>query len=109
MPDQNSKRGRINRILTVEPLQVGQRTIQPVARASGWYAADGETGRSAIGWVRLAPLNVVVQEPDGSQRRIPLTDPDTQVLRQMFRSMVLVAAACLTISAIVAVVRFIRS
>ncbi|MCX7706556.1 MAG: hypothetical protein N2204_00920 [Anaerolineae bacterium] len=105
MPDQNSKRSQINRILTAEPLQVGQRTVQPVARASGWYVAGGETGRGAFGWVRLAPLDVVVQESDGSQRRIPLTDPSAQVLRQAFRSMALVAAVCLAISAIVTVAR----
>ncbi len=109
MPDQNPKRIRISRILTGEPIQVGGRTIQPVARADGWYGvAAGETGAGAGGWVHLAPLDVLVQEADGSQHRLPITDPNGEALRKMFGVMLPVAGVCLAIMAIVAVARAMR-
>jgi len=92
---QMPKRQRIDRQLLGEPISVGDRTIQPVARMGGWYGSQyGPTGGGAGAWLRLSPVEVIVQESDGSERRVPVTDPTREAMRAIAQSGLIVAGLC---------------
>ena len=92
---------RIDRTLVGEPLVIGARTIQPVARLTGWCKAkDGASGVAGGGWVRLRPVEVIVREPDGSEQRVPVLDADRQAWQGILRSGLALAGVCLVLIAI---------
>jgi hypothetical protein len=71
---------------------IGGRTIQPVARVAGWY---GQTGGGAGAWLRIIPVEVIVRESDGTEYRVPVTDPMREAMRGIIFSALLVAGVCL--------------
>ncbi len=83
---------RIERRLVGEPIPVGERTIQPVARVTGWRGSkQGETGGGAGAWLRVTPVEVMVREGNGTEYRIPITDPTRETERRMVLAALLVA------------------
>ena len=86
---------RIKRRIAGHPITVRERTIQPVAQVAGWAASGGdETGGGAGAWLRVKPVEVVVREGDGTERRVPITEPTREAMRGMVLSALLVAAVC---------------
>jgi hypothetical protein len=77
------------------PIVVGERSVRPVARVSGWRAERRDpAGGGAGAWLRLAPVAVVVREPDGRERRLALADGTGDALRGLAAAALAVAAAC---------------
>jgi len=88
-------RSKIERRLIGDPIAVGKRTIQPVARVTGWCGSrEGETGGGAGAWLRVAPVEVVVREGDGTEYRVPITDPTHETVRRMVLATLLIAVLC---------------
>ncbi|MFQ5342438.1 MAG: hypothetical protein ACE5F6_12910 [Anaerolineae bacterium] len=86
---------RIKKRIAGQPIAVGGRTIQPVAQVAGWVGSGGsETGGGAGAWLRVTPIEVVVHETDGAERRVPITDPTREAMRGIVLSAILVAAVC---------------
>ncbi|MGC8781382.1 MAG: hypothetical protein ACP5UQ_10995 [Anaerolineae bacterium] len=109
MPDHKAGPMRFERTLVAEAIPVGERMLQPSARAAGWYAAAAGRGSAgAIGWVRLAPDEVVVREADGREHRLPMADPTGTILRQMCRAMAALTLVCWAIMAAAAAARMLR-
>lgn len=84
---------RTRRQLTDEPWEVSGFKIQPVARLNGWHwtAANGNAGG---GFVSLAPAEVIVQDPNGGEQHLALSNPNKGPLIGMFASAVSIAAVC---------------
>ncbi|MCE7987638.1 MAG: hypothetical protein DYG89_41265 [Caldilinea sp. CFX5] len=72
---------RISQLLQSEPITVGDRIVQPVARLEGWLLPVGDNAGGAF--VRLAPATVTVQKHD-QHYTIALTDPTWNSLRSLF-------------------------
>lgn len=73
---------RFVRPLVGEPIAVGQRTIRPVAKVTGWYTTRRK-GAGGIAWAHVTPVEVVVREADGREHRIPVQDVTRTALRGM--------------------------
>ncbi len=102
MAEENTRPGRIDRELIGEPISVGSRTIQPVARVSGWSGGKmGVTGGGAGGWVRVRPVEVIVREGDGSESRVPIPDAGAVAvaLRSIASQALAVAGVCAAVIA----------
>lgn len=87
---------KIDQQLAGAQITVGGRTVQPMARLTGQQSSGGPAAGGAAAWVRLSPIAVLVREPDGSERRIAVTDPTGQVMRALIAAAAFVA----TISAL---------
>jgi uncharacterized spore protein YtfJ len=75
---------RIDRRRVGEAIQVGDRTVQPVARVSGRIGAGGSgTAGGAGGMLTVQPVEVLVREADGAQSTLAIGDPNAQALRGM--------------------------
>ena len=86
---------RIKQRIAGQPITVGERTIQPVAQVAGWVGSGGNTtGGGAGGWLRITPIEIAVREADGTEQRIPITDPTRETMRGMVLSTLLVAILC---------------
>ena len=83
--------GALPRTVALPPVVVGERSFRPVARLDGWRG-PGRGGAGA--WLRLAPVAVVVREPDGRERRLALADGTRDAVRGIAAAALLVAAAC---------------
>jgi len=95
MTDRGPIRAKIERQLTGESIRVGERTIQPVARVTGWHGWGGsETGGGAGAWLRITPIEVHVRESDGNEHRVPVTDSTREAMRGIVWSALLIAAVC---------------
>ncbi|MCX7670148.1 MAG: hypothetical protein N2439_08750 [Anaerolineae bacterium] len=106
MSDQQSKPMRFARILTAEAVAVGDRTLQPVVRATGWHTTvRGERWTGAAAWIHLMPLEIVVQEADGRQQRLAVADPAAMLWRPMGGALVALALVCGAIMAFAAMAR----
>ena len=58
-----------------EPLEVGGRTIRPVARVSGWRGAGGDGSAGGAGvQLRAEPEAVIIHERDRREHRVPTPD-----------------------------------
>lgn len=102
MWDQNRSPTRIQKRIAGEPITVGRWTIQPVAQVTGWIGSGGsETGGGAGAWLRAAPIEVVVRGADGIERRVPITDPTREAMREIILSALLIAAICWLIMIII--------
>jgi hypothetical protein len=77
-----------------EPMTVGERTIQPVARVAGWRTAGGNASGGAGAWLRVTPVELVVREGEINEYRIPITDGTRTVRRRMAVAALLVAVGC---------------
>jgi len=87
---------KIDQQLAGAQITVGGRTVQPMARLMGQQNSGGPAASGAGAWVRLEPIAVIVREPDGSERRIAVTNPTGQILRALIAAAAFVA----TISAL---------
>jgi hypothetical protein len=95
MTDRAPGRGRVTRQLIGEPITVGKRTIQPVARVAGWYGSSSDETAGGVGaWLRVSPSEVIVRERDGSEHHVPITDPTREAVQGLMRFAFLVAALC---------------
>ena len=98
MDEEKEQKGRIDRILVGDPIEAGGHTLEPVARAGGWYGGgDGEQGRGFGAWLRIRPLEVRVSDPGGAQQTIAITDPTGQAIRQFALVGLLVAAVSMVL------------
>jgi hypothetical protein len=84
-------RGKLTRgrRLELPALTIGARTVRPVARLSGW-GASGVSSRAGAWW-QVAPVEVVVRERDGRERRVRLVDGAAPALRAITGVALLVA------------------
>jgi uncharacterized spore protein YtfJ len=101
------KPGRIDRELIGEPITVGGRTIQPVARLSGWAGGTNGDAMRGVGggaWLKVRPVEVIVREQDGSESRVPIVDPAAVALRGIVTSALVVAGVCTAVIAVRALV-----
>jgi len=88
---------KIDQQLAGTLITVGGRTVQPIAQLTGQRGQNSDASSNGTGaWVRLSPIAVLVREPDGSERRIAVTDPTGQVMRALIAAAAFVA----TISAL---------
>ena len=100
MPEEKTRPNRIDWELVGEPILVGSRAVQPVARLSGWAGGNmGEQGGGAGAWVRVRPVEVVVREADGAESRVPIVDAEQAALRGMVVPALAVAGLCAAIIA----------
>jgi hypothetical protein len=61
----------IDRWLAGQPIKLGERTVQPVARVTGWSGTAGD--RVGGAWLRARPVEVLVTDRDGNTFRVPIT------------------------------------
>jgi hypothetical protein len=74
-------RSRVSERVVGEPLEIGERTIRPVVRVSGWRAAEGDASAGgAGGQLRVRPAGVIILERDGREHRLPTPDSTRLVL-----------------------------
>jgi len=94
MPEHASKPTKIDQQLTGPQITVGGRTVQPLARLTGQHSENnGPSGGGAGAWVRLTPLEVIVSDPAGAERRIAVINPTARILGGMAALAAFVAAA----------------
>ena len=54
---------QIDKTVDLPPLQIGSRSVRPIARLKGWYVAAGKKDNGGAGAaLRLTPTEVEVQE-----------------------------------------------
>jgi len=100
MPEEKTRPNRIEWELIGEPILVGGRAVQPVARLSGWAGGKmSEQGGGAGAWVRVRPVEVVVREVDGTESRVPIVDAGEAAMRGMAMQGLAVAGICAAIIA----------
>jgi hypothetical protein len=93
MPEHASKPIKIDQQLTGPQITVGGHTVQPLARLTGQHSENnGPSGGGAGAWVRLTPLEVIVSDPDGAERRIAMINPTARILGGMAALAAFVAA-----------------
>ena len=101
MAEQDTRPNRIDRELVGEVMPIGDRTIQPVARLSGWACGNsGPHGGGGGGWVQVRPVEVFVREADGAESRVPVVDANAQAIRGIAAAGLAVAGVCAAIMAI---------
>ncbi len=106
MDETKRRRNRIDRILVADPVTIGGRTLQPVARAGGWAGGgEGQQGRGFGGWLRIQPLEVRVSEPGRDDYTVSVLDPTRDAIRRMALAALFVAA----VSALLLLVGLLRS
>jgi hypothetical protein len=94
MPEHASKPTKIDQQLAGPQITVGGHTVQPLARLTGQHSENnGPSGGGAGAWVRLTPLEVIVSDPDGAERRIVVINPTARILGGMAALAAFVAAA----------------
>ena len=100
MTEEKMRPNRLDWELVGEPILAGGRTIQPVARLSGWAGGNmSEQGGGAGSWVRVRPVEVVVREVDGTESRVPIVDAGEAAMRGMAMQGLAVAGICAAIIA----------
>ena len=93
MPESASKPTKIDQQLAGPQITVGGRTVQPLARLAGQHSENnGPSGGGAGAWVRLTPLEVIVSDPAGAERRIAVINPTARILGGMAALAAFVAA-----------------
>lgn len=86
-------RWRVERTLTGDPMTVEERTVQLVARVTGWRGTNGsKSGGGGGARLRIQPVEAVVREGDGSERCVPITDPTRETIRRIVVAGLLIAA-----------------
>src|SRR5687767_4982625 len=74
----------IDRRLVGPPVTIGTRTLQPVARVTGWrVGAADEPGSGAGAMLRLRPIEVLVREADGREYSVSTMSPTPAMLYGM--------------------------
>ncbi len=94
MNDVKSGKTKIDRLLEMEPVTVGDRRIQPVARLAGWQFTGDKEHASFAGMVgRLTPMEVRMRTSE-EETVIPVGDPDKDPLRSMAVTGVVLSIVC---------------
>jgi hypothetical protein len=94
MTDRATRPTKIDRQLTGPQITVGGRTVQPLARLTGQVReGSGPSGSGAGAWLRLTPVEVMVHDPDGAERRIAVIDPTARILQGMAALAAFIATA----------------
>jgi len=87
--------GALPRTVELPPVVVGERSFRPVARVAGWQGGQrGPAGGAVVAWLRLAPVAVVVREPDGREHRVAVIDGTGAALRGIGAVALVVTAVC---------------
>jgi uncharacterized spore protein YtfJ len=87
-------RTRISERIVGEPLEIGERTIRPVVRVSGWRSTGGDMLAGGTGVkLRTRPAGVIVLERDGREHRVPTPDNTRLILWALAGLAVMVAVA----------------
>lgn len=95
---------RVDKRVELAPLHFGSRTIRPVARINGWYAATvGTAGSGAGAALRAAPVEVIVED-NGRESRVAIDDPLREPLSQLVKRGVAVSVICALVMLVVWVV-----
>jgi uncharacterized spore protein YtfJ len=85
-------RTRISERIVGEPLEIGERTIRPVVRVSGWRSTGGDMLAGGTGVkLRTRPAGVIVLERDGREHRVPTPDNTRLILWALAGLAVMVA------------------
>jgi hypothetical protein len=72
-------RSRISKRIVGEPLEIGERTIRPVVRVSGWRSTG--VGASGAGvQLRARPEGVIILERHGREHLVPAPDNTRLIL-----------------------------
>ncbi len=79
---------RIDRRLAGQPIKLGERTVQPVARVTGWGGTAGENAGGA--WLHAKPVEVLVTDENGQIYRVPIVVAKNDTLRWLALAGVLV-------------------
>ncbi len=79
---------KIDRRLAGQPIKLGERTVQPVARVVGWSGSLGKTTGGA--WLRTMPVEVLVTDQDGQTYRVPISVSKNDTVRWLALASVLV-------------------
>ena len=88
---------KIDQIVDTPLIEIGNRTIQPIAHLQGWSMAVGDQdGRGAGVLLRLKPTEIVVQEGEETYA-VELADPMANVYKQLLFRGVAVAGFCLLV------------
>ncbi len=69
MPETRNLPVRINRQIAGVPIHLHERTLQPIARVTGW---SGSVGKRNGAWLRAMPVEVLVTDGDGQTYRVPI-------------------------------------
>jgi hypothetical protein len=86
---------KIDRELFGDPIVVGERSIQPVARLAGWYSGTGSEMVGGAGAVlQLQPVKIIVQEEDDSAYEVEIVDETQQALKGMAMGSLALAGIC---------------
>ncbi len=105
-----NKPGKINRRLRGEPIPVGGRSVQLVARLFGYVGSGGgRNGSGGGGWLRLTPQEVIVHEESGAEQRLALPDPTAVALRGIASAGLALAALAWLMMILAWVLRFRRT
>lgn len=95
VPGQGLRRTKIDRQLIGEPITIDGRTIQPVARVTGWQVgSNNKMSKGGGWWLRLTPVEVIVDEGEAKTYQVPLKDGTRAALRGIFFTALMVAAGC---------------
>ncbi len=96
---------KIDLILVGDRIAAGGYTVEPVARAQGFYGGgDSEQGRGFGSVLKIRPLEVRVSGPGGVEQTVPITDPTGEAVRGIAKAGLVVAA----ISALLLLLNFLR-
>jgi hypothetical protein len=105
----DGQRNQIDRIMVGEPISAGGYTLEPVARARGWYGGgDGEQGRGFGAMLRVRPVEVRVSDSAGVEQTVQIVDPSADAVRQIAMSALFVAAVSLVLMLVAGIIRLRR-
>lgn len=87
-------RSRISERIEGEPIEIGGRTIRPVARVSGWRGAgdDASSGGTRVR-LQVEPEAVIILERGGRAHRVPTPDNTRLILWGLAGVALMVAVA----------------
>jgi uncharacterized spore protein YtfJ len=106
MPETRPTPTRIDRRVVGDPIEIGDRTVQPVARVRGRVGAgSGPSGGAAGGMLRVEPVEVLVREADGAESALALPNPTAQAVRGMAGVAAAVAVVSVAVNIVVRLAR----
>ena len=90
-----SPQTNIDRRFEGEPVQVGDRIVQPVGRMTGkQFGGGNEQGSFSGVLAQLQPLEIIVREGE-EEHTIPMTGSQQQALRGIVMAGLAVSAGCI--------------
>jgi hypothetical protein len=94
MDGQKPGLAKIDQTLTSEPFEAGPRTVQLVARMTGWqFTAGNGNGDFQGALVRLSPHACQIAQGD-QQQTVQIQDPTQDALRGILLAGLLVSGLC---------------